>query len=247
MDTHQIARAADGVHNTQYRASKGLLDLIEGLLKAYKNKRKDEHRIEVKVDGKTKFKATVDKYGRMRATKNDLSPDEIRTLHNYFKSMPNPPINPKDFDVIVDGNKVLETKNGNVVKQAQPQQSNAFADTEWVAAPTAKVVDPRTVDSTVVDAIPMPSKPSAKPEDTANFEKSVDRWVATDRSKTAPTQFERTHAEPIPRKEQESQGRLDLNLDGTSQETPQPIDVPTTSADSAPLPVPAKKDSTVYR
>jgi hypothetical protein len=127
---------------------------------------------------------------------------------------------------MVDGNKVLSTRNGNVVRREQPQQSDAFADTKWVAAPPANA-----------EAAPVPPKPSAKPENTANFEKSVDKWVATDRSKTASTQFEKTHAEPIPHKEQESQGRLDLNSDNTSQEASQPIDVPATSADSEPLPV----------
>lgn len=137
MDNHHTHSAAETVQNIQYRAVSGLLNLVEGLLKAYKDKRKNEHKIEVKVDGKTKFKATVDKTGRMRVAKNELSGDEILALQNYFKSIPNPPINSKDFDVTVDGNKVLATKDGKVVTKAQPQQPDAFAETEAVN-PSAK-------------------------------------------------------------------------------------------------------------
>ena len=111
------------------RPTEKLLRLIDGWLKAYGKKQKD-HRIVVKVDGKVKFKATVDKNGKLNINHNTLTPEEIKALQNYFKSIPNPVVNPKDFDVIVDDQTVLKTENGEVVERAQSQEPNAFDDVE---------------------------------------------------------------------------------------------------------------------
>lgn len=234
MDNHHIHHAAETIQNNQYRASHGLLNLIEGLLKAYKDKRKNEHRVEVKVDGKTKFKATVDKTGRMRVTKNELSGDEILALQNYFKSIPNPPIKPKDFDVTVDGNKVLSTKDGKVVEQAQSQHPDAFAKATRVAAPSSEVVDPKTTDSTDVDVAPIPPSPSSVPVSTAAFEKSIDNWVKTEQPRRTSVKPHETH--PDPQKERNSQDRLDLDSEVTRQDASQTIDVSATSVDLEPAP-----------
>jgi hypothetical protein len=144
MDHHHMPHQADAAQAPQYKATSRLLTLIDGLLKAYRDKRKNEHRIEVKVNGKTKFKATVDKNGRLKITQNNLTAEEIQALQNYFKSIPNPPINPKDFDVMVDGNNVLTTNNGEVVNQAQPQQPDAFAESAEpnLARETFEAVEP---------------------------------------------------------------------------------------------------------
>jgi hypothetical protein len=236
MDNYHAHSAAESVQNSQYRATHGLLNLIEGLLKAYKDKRKNEHKIEVKVDGKTKFKATVDKTGRMRVAKNDLSSDEILTLQNYFKSIPNPPINPKDFDVMVDGNRVLATKDGKVVEQVQPQQSDAFADTTRVTAPSADVADPKTTDSTDVDMAPKAPRPSSVPVSTSAFEKSVDNWVKTEPPRPSSVKPRETQSDPVPQKEPNSQERIDLNSGETSQDASQTINVTATSVDLEPVP-----------
>jgi cytochrome c553 len=211
MDNHHAHHAAETAQNTQYRAASGLVDLIEGLLKAYKDKRKNEHRIEVKVDGKTKFKATIDKNGHMKATKNDLSPDEIRALQNYFKSMPNPPINPKDFDVNVDGQTVLSTRNGNVVKQSQSQRPDAFAETNAGVAPSP-TADP-SPPSTTTKAAPLADQP-----------------------KTEPTPVEKTDIEPVTPKAQAIQGRLDLDAEKASQNATHSPAAPITTDPSEPLP-----------
>jgi hypothetical protein len=234
VDNHHTHQAAETVQNIQHRASSGLLNLIEGLLKAYKDKQKNEHKIEIKVDGKTKFKATVDKTGRMRVAKNELSGDETLALQNYFKSIPNPPINPKDFDVTVDGNRVLATKDGKVVEQAQPQQPDAFAEATRVAAPSADVVDPKTTDSTDVDMAPIPPSPSSAPVSTSAFEKSIDNWVKTEQPRPTSVKPHETHSDP--QKERNSQDRLDLDSDVTRQDASQTIDVSATSVDLEPAP-----------
>jgi hypothetical protein len=234
VDNHHTHHAAETVQNNQYRATHGLLNLIEGLLKAYKDKRKKEHRIEVKVDGKTKYKATVDKTGKMRVAKNELSGDEILALQNYFKSIPNPPIKPKDFDVKVDGNRVLATKDGKVVEQAQPQQPDAFAEATRVAAPSAEVVDPKTTDSTDKDVAPTPPSPSSVPVNTSAFEKSIDNWVKTEQPRRTSVKPHGTH--PDPQKEQNSQDRLDLDSEVARQDASQTIDVSAKSVDLEPAP-----------
>jgi cytochrome c553 len=220
MDNHHAPHAAETAQNTQYRATSGLVDLIEGLLKAYKDKRKNEHRIEIKVDGKTKFKATIDKNGHMKATKNDLSPDEIRTLQQYFKSMPTPPLNPKDFDVNVDGQTVLSTQNGNVVKQSQPQRSDAFTETTAGVAP-----------SPPTDPIPPSPTTTAAP--------------LIDQPKTAPTPVEKTDIEPVAPEAQVIQGRLDLNADKATPDATQPTPVPVATGPTEPLPVSPKETTSL--
>jgi hypothetical protein len=190
MDNHHAHHVAETAQNIQHRAASGLLNLIEGLLKAYKDKRKSEHRIEIKVDGKTKFKATVDKTGRMRVAKNELSGDEILALQNYFKSIPNPPINPKDFDVTVDGNRVLATKDGKVVTKAQPQQSDAFAETESASPSAANTANADPVRPS--DPEPAPITPEASKPEPLTPEASKPEPITPKASKPEPVQL------PIP-------------------------------------------------
>lgn len=185
MDNHHTHSAADTAQNIQYRAASGLLNLVEGLLKAYKDKRKNEHKMEIKVDGTTKFKATVDKTGRMRVAKNELSGDEILALQNYFKSIPNPPINSKDFDVTVDGNKVLATKDGKVVTKAQPQQSDAFAETGSVTPSPANA------------AKDDPARPSAQAPTPIANEASKPEPLTPEASKPEPITPEVSKPEPV--------------------------------------------------
>ena len=151
MDQHHMTHLAEATQAPINKATSKLLNLIDGLLKAYRDKRKNEHRIKVKVDGKTKFRATVDKTGRLKIHHNTLTNEEIQALQNYFKSIPTPAIDPKAFDVMVDNNTVLQTRHGEVVNRAQPQQPDAFVETG--------AIETFTPDSVTREAESTPSPP----------------------------------------------------------------------------------------
>jgi hypothetical protein len=201
MDHHHMPHQADAAQAPQYKATSRLLTLIDGLLKAYRDKRKNEHRIEVKVNGKTKFKATVDKNGRLKITQNNLTAEEIQALQNYFKSIPNPPINPKDFDVMVDGNNVLTTNNGEVVNQAQPQQPDAFAESAEpsnaepeIPRTNANSDSQETDNETATASTPKDEIDTANPEPTRP-DAQDDRPIPTQESEAQPPQSEQL---PLP-------------------------------------------------
>ena len=185
MDTHHMPHLAEATQAPINKATSKLLNLIDGLLKAYRDKRKNEHHIKVKVDGKTKFKATVDKSGRLKIHHNTLTNEEIQALQNYFKSIPNPAIDPKAFDVMVDNNTVLQTRHGEVVNRAQPQQPDAFVETE--------AIETFKPDSVTSEAESTPSPP-------------VEAKQATTQASPAPQaqrQPEPTQATPAPQPQSE--------------------------------------------
>ena len=126
MDPHHTAHLGQTMQADQTRSAQSLLKMIDSLLKAYQNKKRNEHRIVVKVDGKVKFKAVVDKSGKLNINHNTLTPDEIKALQNYFKGLDNPVVNPKDFDVMVDDSTVLKTENGEVIERKEPQEALDF-------------------------------------------------------------------------------------------------------------------------
>ena len=120
QEHHHMAQVAEASQVLQRKFVSYHIKLIDRLLKDYRDKKKNEHKIIVKVDGKVKFKAVVDKNGKLNIKRNTLTVDEVQALQSYFKMMHNPPIQPKDFDVSVDGNRVLLTQNGQLVEKAQP-------------------------------------------------------------------------------------------------------------------------------
>lgn len=166
MDTHHMHHLAETMQSNQKLAVDQLLGFIEKLLKDYKDKKKGEHKIEVKVDGKTKFKATIDKTGRMRATKNDLSASELQALQDYFKQIPNASIKPKEFDVQVDGKQVLATKNGEVTKYVPPQHSEVSTEAKQLDGAKAT---PAQAESTRFETThnPQSSQPQGNEASTA--------------------------------------------------------------------------------
>ncbi|NJM78251.1 MAG: hypothetical protein HC852_23815 [Acaryochloridaceae cyanobacterium RU_4_10] len=145
MQLNQIQNHSQTVSHLQKRDTIEFLRFLRRLITEYGKNKNKEHKVEIKVNGKSKFKAVVDKAGTLKVSKNDLTADEIAALQNHFKSIPNPPINPKDFDVMVDGQNVLKTQEGRVVHQAQPLQSSEVAEVEEKAQLDTKK-DDRTPD-----------------------------------------------------------------------------------------------------
>jgi hypothetical protein len=135
MDPKNSEQATTNVQNAHTQAQIGLAMMIAALVRAFGKKGKKESTIEIKVDGRTKLKGKVVD-GQFKPSVNKLTPEEVRLLQDYLKTVPNPPIKPQDFQVMVDGETVLQTKDGNVVKRSTVKD-DVFNEAKWVSAPKA--------------------------------------------------------------------------------------------------------------
>jgi hypothetical protein len=116
-----------------------LKKMMENLAKSFGNGK--DITIEIRVGGKTKLKGQV-KDGVFTASKNELTPDEIKSLKRFFASLPNPDLKPKDFEVMVDNKTVLKTENGAVVSHATPERSEEARQAfEAVRSPSVSPIE----------------------------------------------------------------------------------------------------------
>ncbi|NJM78393.1 MAG: hypothetical protein HC852_24700 [Acaryochloridaceae cyanobacterium RU_4_10] len=109
MDPKNSEQATTNVQNAHTQAQIGLAMMIAALVRAFGKKGKKESTIEIKVDGKTKLKGKVVN-GQFKPSINKLTPEEVRLLQDYLKTVPNPPIKPQDFQVMVDGETVCRPR-----------------------------------------------------------------------------------------------------------------------------------------
>jgi hypothetical protein len=117
---YEMERVGASAQRAQSEMMNTLKKMMENLAKSF-GKGKDIT-IEIRVGGKTKLKGQV-KDGVFTASKNELTPDDIKSLKRFFASLPNPFLKPKDFEVMVDNKTVLKTENGAVVSHATPERS----------------------------------------------------------------------------------------------------------------------------
>jgi hypothetical protein len=257
MDPRNSEQATTNVQNAHTQAQIGLAMMIAALVRAFGKKGKKESTIEIKVDGKTKLKGKVEN-GQFKPSINKLTPEEVRTLQEYFKTVPNPPIKPQDFQVMVDGETVLQTKDGNVVKRSTVKD-DVFNEAKWVSAPKqpAPTHYEKTHSVPVPDVkapVPLPASqqtewPKAEPiaqrtEPVSKTEPLPSSVVEPALQQTESPKVEPSPApvvEPAPKNLNTVNGKVSAATEKV--ETPLPVDVPapnlaSDSSSEKPLPEP---------
>jgi hypothetical protein len=137
MDARNMEHATKSVSDAHTQTTAAAQGLALLLARWYKNRLKKQQTIEVKVNGKTKLKGVV-KDGVFTPSVNKMTAQEIQVLRNYFSNIPNPPIKPDDFQVLVNGGTVFQTVDGQVTKQRSPNPESSTPESSPQTQPTQK-------------------------------------------------------------------------------------------------------------
>ncbi|NJM76216.1 MAG: hypothetical protein HC852_11030 [Acaryochloridaceae cyanobacterium RU_4_10] len=186
MDARNIEHAANSVSDAHTQTTAAAQGLVLLLVELYKRKHKKQQTIEIKVNGKTKLKGVV-KDGVFTPSVNKMTAQEIQVLRNYFSNIPNPPIKPDDFQVLVNGGTVFQTVDGQVTKQRSPNPESS-APTSSQAKPTQEPFSsPVYVDRFLDDYYPHTSQPTPPTSSSATPSPAVST-APTEAPATAPAQ-----------------------------------------------------------
>jgi hypothetical protein len=150
-----MQRVQDEVNRAKIRLARAVAIFALRMVKRYSSNIKNGKpaSVEIKVNGVTKLKGEVID-GKLKPTTNTLNKNELEKLKEYYsKSIER---KQDDFEVKVDGNTVLETKDGQLVTQGTPvgtqaaQSKQAFAKLQ---GPTEQVDSPQNSVSPNQDAL----------------------------------------------------------------------------------------------